>query len=129
MYDNILKAMNGGGLTAAQKADNYNTFSKLMEENIYLPDLLRKVDALEKRLDTIGGQDTDADLFAVMESAVRDDGDVMKAHERLMNERTRVLSKICMSDESYKKASEEYRRTVNAAFIKYKNDPGKGEEV
>lgn len=122
MYDNILKAMNGSGngLSTQQKADNYNAFSKLMEDNVYLPDLIKKIDDLEKKvekLDTPKDSTIDMELFAVMESAVKDDPSVIEAKSALQSNKTRIISELCMRDESYRKAYEDYRRKVNAAYI------------
>lgn len=127
-YDNILKAVNGSGngLTTQQKADNYNTFTKLMEEGVYLPDLIKKIDALEKKVDSMNvpkDNPLDAEIFAVMESAVKDDAKVIEAKTQLQAEKTRIISELCMSHESYRTLFDEYRRQVNGAYIARKETP------
>lgn len=125
-YDNIQKILNGGsgdGLSVTQKSDNYETFNRLMKENVYLPDLLRKIDDLEKKvndMDKPKENPIDAELFGVMEQAVKDDPAVASARHTLQNEKTRVISELCIRDESYRKAFDEYRHVVNAAYVSLK---------
>lgn len=125
MYDNIQKALGrpGEGLSTQQQSDNYETFSKLMKENVYLPDLLKKIDDLEKKVDEMGRpkeNPIDAELFGVMEQAVKDDPSVVNARRILQNEKTRVISELCIKDEAYRKAFDEYRHVVNAAYVSLK---------
>lgn len=127
-YNNILNALNnpGKGLSSQEKADNYNTFSKLMEDNVYLPDLIKKIDDLEKKvekLDVPKDSTIDLELFSVMESAVKDEPTVIEAKKTLQNNKTRIISEMCMRDESYRKAYEDYRRKVNAAYISRREGP------
>ena len=120
-YDNILKAVGGGSqLTTAQQSDNYSTFSEMMKQGVYLPDLLKRLDAMEKKLSEIEKpkeNPIDAELFGVMEQAVKDDPGVVNAKRVLQNERSRVISELCVRDDGYRKAYDEYRRTVNAAYV------------
>ena len=120
-YDNILKAVGGGNqLTTAQQSDNYSTFSEMMKQGVYLPDLLKRLDAMEKKLSEIEKpkeNPIDAELFGVMEQAVKDDPGVVNAKRVLQNERSRVISELCVRDDGYRKAYDEYRRTVNAAYV------------
>ena len=57
---NIMKALGGsqgtatgndnnGKLTLEQQSQNYNTFSELMGQGVSLPDLLKRIDDLEKQ--------------------------------------------------------------------------------
>lgn len=127
-YDNILKALNQpqqsapaqGGLTFQQQSENYSAFSDLMKQGVYIPDLLKRIDALEAQVREQGAKkDTlDADLFAVMEASVKGDDDVKSSRQRLADEKSRVISEICMRDDGYRNALEAYRRTVNAAYIR-----------
>lgn len=131
-YDNILKALNQpqqsapaqGGLTFQQQSENYSAFSDLMKQGVYIPDLLKRIDTLEAQVREQGAKkDTlDADLFAVMEAAVKGDEDVRKARQRLADEKTRVIAELCSRDEGYRQASEAYRRAVNSAYIRSKED-------
>lgn len=68
----------------------------------------------------------DIDLFAVMESAVKNDDRVKYARQRLQDEKTRVLSELCIRDEGYRKALEDYRREVNATYIRHNERDGIG---
>ena len=129
-YDNILKALNQpqqpapaqGGLTFQQQSDNYAAFSDLMKQGVYIPDLLKRIDALEAQVKEQGQRKEviDADLFAVMEASVKGDDDVKAAKQRLADEKSRVITEICSRDEGYRTAMEAYRRTVNAAYIRFK---------
>lgn len=123
-YSSILKAIGKedtpqGGLTYQQQTENYSAFSDLMKQGVYIPDLLKRIDALEAQIKEQGARrDTvDADLFAVMESAVKGDAEVKRARQRLAEEKTRVISEICSKDEGYRQAMESYRRAVNAAYV------------
>lgn len=131
-YSNILNAMqsltgaSAGKLTPAQEVENYSTFSDLQKQGVYLPDLMRKVgevDELKKRLEAVETARTgpmDAELFAVMESAVKTVPSVKEARQRAADEKSRVLSEMCLRDEGYRKAVEDYRREVNRAYIAQK---------
>ena len=128
-YDNILKALNqpqqpapaspSGGLTFQQQSDNYSAFSDLMKQGVYIPDLLKRIDALEAQVKEQGQRKeiVDADLFSVMEASVKGDEEVKVAKQRLADEKSRVISEICARDEGYRNALDAYRRTVNAAYI------------
>ena len=52
---------------------------------------------------------------------MRNDDAVRFARQRLHDEKTRVLSEFCIRDEGYRKTFDEYRREVNAAYIRHKN--------
>jgi len=121
-YDNIMKAVNssGKGLSTQQQAENYDLFGKMMRDGVYLPDLVKKIDALEneiKEMKKPKDSPMDTHLFAVMEQAVRDDPNVVSVRRRLQDEKTRIISELCMADESYRKIFDEYRTAVNAAYI------------
>lgn len=131
-YDNILKALNqpqqptpaspSGGLSFQQQSDNYAAFSDLMKQGVYIPDLLKRIDALEAQVKEQGQRKDvmDADLFSVMEASVKGDDEVKAAKQRLADEKSRVISEICSKDEGYRQAMDAYRRTVNAAYIRWK---------
>lgn len=129
VYDNILKALSKqeepapqAGLTLQQQSDNYSAFSDLMKQGVYIPDLLKRIDALEAQVKEQGQRkDTiDADLFSVMEASVKGDEEVKAARQRLADEKSRVISEMCARDEGYRSALDAYRRTVNAAYIRSK---------
>lgn len=126
-YSSILKALEKddpqqGGLSYQQQTENYAAFSDLMKQGVYIPDLLKRIDALEAQVKEQGQRKEviDADLFAVMEASVKGDDDVKAAKQRLADEKSRVISEICSRDEGYRTAMEAYRRTVNAAYIRFK---------
>lgn len=126
-YSSILKALGKedtpqGGLTYQQQTENYSAFSDLMKQGVYIPDLLKRIDALEAQVREQGQRkDTmDADLFSVMEAAVKGDDEVKAAKQRLADEKSRVISEICSKDEGYRQAMESYRRAVNAAYVRHK---------
>ena len=120
-YDNIRAAINSGkGLTAQQQAENYDLFGKMMKEGVYLPELVKKIDALEAEIKEIKKpkeSPMDAQLFAVMEQAVRDDPEVQNAKRKLQDEKTRIISELCMADENYRQLFDSYRTAVNAAYV------------
>lgn len=121
-YDNIMKAIqgSGNGLTTQQQAENYDLFGKMMKEGVYLPDLVKKIDALESKINDLEkpkDNPVDAQLFAVMEQSVRDDPEVVAVKRRLQDEKTRIISELCMSKEPYRKLFDEYRTAVNAAYV------------
>lgn len=129
VYDNILKALSKqeepapqAGLSLQQQSENYQAFSDLMKQGVYIPDLLKRIDALETQVREQGAKkDTiDADLFSVMEASVKGDEEVKAARQRLADEKSRVISEVCARDEGYRNALDAYRRTVNAAYIRSK---------
>lgn len=126
-YDNILKALGKEdpqqtGLSYQQQTENYQTFSDLMKQGVYIPDLLKRIETLEAQVREQGTRKDamDADLFSVMEASVKGDEEVKAAKQRLADEKSRVIAEICSKDEGYTKAMEDYRRTVNAAYIRNK---------
>lgn len=124
-YENILNAVKSK-LTPAQEIENYSTFSELQKQGVYLPDLVKKMgefDEMKKRVDELSASKptVDAELFAVMEQAVRDDPAVKDAKHRMGEEKSRVLTEICMRDDAFRLASDEYRRAVNRAYIELKD--------
>ena len=123
-YGNILKALGKedpqqGGLTYEQQSANYSAFSQMMKDGVYIPDLLKRIETLEAQVkeQAVKKDTLDADLFSVMEQAVKGDPDVKKARQRLAEEKTRVITDLCMRDEGYRGAMESYRRAVNAAYV------------
>ena len=126
-YENIQKMLNssGNGLTTQQQSDNYELFNKMMKDNVYLPDLVRKIDDLEKKINEMDKpkeNPIDAELFAVMEQAVKDDPAVIEARKRLQNEKTRVISELCMQSEGYRDAFTQYKRQVNSSYISVREE-------
>ena len=82
-YDNILKALGKEdpqqtGLSYQQQTENYQTFSDLMKQGVYIPDLLKRIETLEAQVREQGTRKDamDADLFSVMEASVKGDEEV-----------------------------------------------------
>jgi len=123
-YDNILKAVKPGeGLTVQQQSDNYKAFGEMMKDGVYIPDLLRKINDMERRIEALDKPREsviDAELFSVMENSVKEDPTVIEAKASLQSAKTRIISELCMRDEQYRQLFEDYRRKVNAAYISKK---------
>lgn len=126
-YGNILKALGGqgqqpSGLTMQQQSDNYSAFSELMKQGVYLPDLMKRMEGMEAKIKEMDARRSaeDMDLFAVMESAVKDAPEVKEARQRMADEKSRVISCLCMDDPGYRDAVESYRRVVNQTYVKRK---------
>lgn len=141
-YSNILKAINGtsantpdpatmapqtGGLTMAQQAENYDTFSKLMREGVYLPDLIKRLDDMETKIKTLESQprhDTNAELLAVMEAAVKSNQEVKTSRQKVADAKTMIINEMCMKDPRYRQALEDYKTTVNRVYIQTRESNG-----
>ena len=125
-YNNILKALGkpsqSSGLTIQQQSDNYNAFSELMKQGVYLPDLMKRMEGMEAKIKEMDERRSaeDMDLFAVMESAVKDAPEVKEARQRVADEKSRVIARMCMDDPGYRDAVESYRRVVNQIYVKRK---------
>ena len=126
-YGNILKALGGqgqqsSGLTMQQQSDNYSAFSELMKQGVYLPDLMKRMEGMEAKIKEMDARRSaeDMDLFAVMESAVKDAPEVKEARQRMADEKSRVIARMCMDDPGYRDAVETYRRVVNQTYVKRK---------
>lgn len=120
-YANILKALRTEGMTADRKAENYRAFDELMKQGVSLPDLMQRLETLEARVKEM--DEPQAEVFAVMESAVSDDPDVVKAKARREEVMERILTESCMRDKRFAEADRDYRATVNAAYVKAKSGP------
>lgn len=108
-----------------QKAENYTAFNELMNNGVYLPDLLKKIQSLEEKVEAMDRpkeNPIDAELFGVMEQAVKEDPAVADARRRLQVAKTRVISELCIKDEEYRKLFDEYRRKVNAAYVQSREE-------
>lgn len=78
-----------------EQSQNYETFSMLMKEGVYLPDLIKRLDDMEakvKALESQPKQDTNAELFSVMESAVRNSNPVRDARQNVADVKTQILT-------------------------------------
>ena len=76
--------------------------------------------------------DIDEDLFAVMESSVKDDPAVVEAKRKVSEEKTRVIAELCAKDPRFMAARDEYRRAVNRAYVAMRESaqsPDSGSDV
>ena len=137
-FDTILMALGTGNpVTAAPlqqgnaSLDDYQIFDRLRREGRSLQDVLKQADEAEmlrKRVDELSSrQGADEEVFPVMEQAVSDDPNVVSARESLARERTRVISGLLLADEGFRKAHENYRHTVQRAYVS-RNAQSKGQE-
>lgn len=125
-YSNILQAINGMGngqnnsmTDITRRNENYKLVDQLNNEGISLKDLLGQIDDLKKKVEGMEkpAQVIDEDLFAVMESSVKDDPAVVEAKRKVSEEKTRVIAELCAKDPKFMAARDEYRRAVNRAYV------------
>ena len=142
-YSNILKALGGtpqanetapsmGGLSMAQQAENYDLFSKMMKEGVYLPDLIKRLDNMEakvKALESQPKQDTNAELLAVMEQAVKNHPDVKASRQHVADVKSAIITEMCMQDQRYRDALESYKTMVNKVYIQTRESNGGSERI
>lgn len=134
-FDNILMALGTGNPSPSapfqgaptSDLDDYQIFDRLRREGRSLQDILRQAEeaeTLRKRVDELSSrQGSDAEVFPVMEKAVSDDPDVVSAKDSLMTERNRVLSSLLMADEGFRRAHDEYRKTVHRVYVTRNTQP------
>lgn len=122
-------------LTLDQQAENYNMFSEMMKQGVYLPDLVKKVDILTAEVESLKTKaktEVDTELFEAMEASVKSVPEVKRAKQHMADVKSMVISEMCMKDPRYQEAYDEYRRTVNKAYIdraEGHSDPGRDAEV
>lgn len=109
------------GLSLTQQAENYDFFSReIMGKGVYLPDLVQTVRALQSEVAELkrGAKiEIDTDLFEAMEASVKGEPAVKEARQRMADAKSTVLTDLCMNDPRFKEAYDDYRRTVNQAYI------------
>lgn len=142
-YSNILKALGGtsqasepvpsaGGLSMAQQAENYDLFSKMMKEGVYLPDLIKRLDNMEakvKALESQPKQDSNAELLAVMEQAVKNHPDVKASRQHVADVKSAIITELCMQDQRYRDALESYKTMVSKVYIQTRESNGGSERI
>lgn len=106
-----------------KKAENYRAFDELMKQGVSLPDLMQRLETLEARVKEMDEHPQDREVFAVMESAVSEDPDVVKAKARREEVMERILTESCMRDRRFAEADRDYRAVVNAVYVKAKSGP------
>lgn len=138
-YSNILKALNTQQPNDAmadmnRRTENYRLVDQLNNEGISLKDVLGQIDDLRKKVEGMEKptQVIDEDLFAVMESSVKDDPAVVEAKRKVSEEKTRVIAELCAKDPRFMAARDEYRRAVNRAYVAMREsaqNPESGSDV
>ena len=117
----------GNGLTMEQQSANYAAFNELMKEGISIPDLLKRMDDMESKIKTLESQpkhDTNAELLAVMEAAVKNHPEVKASRQKVADAKTAIINEMCMKDPRFKDALEEYKTTVNRVYIQTRENDG-----
>lgn len=123
-YSNILKAIQPNKLTPQQQTENFDAFKRLQDQGVSIPDLLKRLDDLEQKVERLSESKpgpVDAELFAMMAEAVKEDNAVASARRKMQAEKTRAISELCMADPGYKAAFEAYRQAVTSAYMDAKN--------
>lgn len=147
-YDNILKAISGQNqsqppvheesnkmsrqLSTLEQSQNYETFSMLMKEGVYLPDLIKRLDDMEakvKALESQPKQDTNAELLAVMEQAVKNHPDVKASRQHVADVKSAIITEMCMQDQRYRDALESYKTMVNKVYIQTREKDDRAERT
>lgn len=127
-YSNILQAINNQNNSMDdlnRRNENYKLVDQLNQEGVSLKDALGQIEILKKEIEELKrpSKAVDEDLFAVMESAVKDDPAVIEAKRRVSEEKTRVIAELCAKDPKFMTARDEYRRAVNQAYVRSKESP------
>lgn len=126
-YSSILNAVNAysgsaPGLSAAQINENYNAFQELQKQGVTIPSLMQDLRDLKAKVETLESKPREApmdgELFAVMEAAVSDVPSVVEARRHAQEVRSMVLGEIVRQDPRYADALAQYRRAVNAAYVR-----------
>ena len=147
-YDNILKAMSGQNqsqppvheesnkiprqLSTLEQSQNYETFSMLMKEGVYLPDLIKRLDDMEAKVKALESQpkhDANAELLAVMEAAVKNHPEVKASRQHVADVKSAIITELCMQDQRYRDALEAYKTTVNKVYIQTRESNGGSERI
>ena len=104
----------------------------LMKEGVYLPDLIKRLDDMEakvKALESQPKQDTNAELLAVMEQAVRNHPDVKASRQHVADVKSAIITEMCMQDQRYRDALESYKTMVNKVYIQTRESNGGSERI
>lgn len=127
-YSNILNAINGMGQQNStmddlnRRNENFKLIEQLNQEGLSLKDALGQIEALKKEIEELKkpSKAVDEDLFAVMESAVKNDPTVVEAKRKVAEEKNRVIAELCAKDPRFMAARDEYRRAVNQVYVRSK---------
>lgn len=118
-FSNIVKATQNN---YEIQNDNYKLLEQMNKEGISLRDTLNDIADLKRRMSEAESKkpQIDENLFQVMETSVKDVESVKNAKNRVSIEKNRVIADMCMKDEGFRKAYEDYKRAVNQAYIEKK---------
>lgn len=122
MYDNILKALSQPKpsqqkqLSLEEKNRNYQLFDELMKKGISLDDLLKAADGRKE------APGIEAGVFTVMEEAVKEDEKVAEFRKKASDLKSQIITEICLKDDRYRTALEEYRKAVSEAYVRSKEE-------
>ena len=129
-FRNIAKLTNQSNNYEVQN-DNFRLLEQMNKEGISLRDTLNDIADLKKRMAEAESKkpQIDEDLFQVMEASGRDVDSVKSAKNRVTIEKNRVIADLCMKDEGFRKAYDDYKRVVNQAYIEKKEGQGESERT
>ena len=116
----------------AQQAENYDLFSKMMKEGVYLPDLIKRLDDMEAKVKALESQpkhDANAELLAVMEAAVKNHPEVKASRQKVADVKSTIITEMCMQDQRYRDALEAYKTMVNKVYIQTREGDGRTERT
>ena len=116
----------------AQQAENYDLFSKMMKEGVYLPDLIKRLDDMESKIKTLESQpkhDANAELLAVMEAAVKNHPEVKASRQHVADVKSAIITEMCMQDQRCRDALESYKTMVNKVYIQTRESNGGSERI
>ena len=118
-------------LSLEKRANNYKVFDALMKQGVDLEKIVaqsKQTEALQKQVESMKKNDIDAELFSIMESAVKNEPEVREARQRASEVKTKIITEICLKSPEYAEALHQYRRAVNQAYIS-KKEEAQGKEV
>lgn len=72
--------------------------------------------------------DTNAEILAVMEQAVRNHPDVKASRQHVADVKSAIINEMCMKDHRYQQALEDYKTTVNKVYIQTRESDGQPSE-
>ena len=104
----------------------------LMKEGVYLPDLIKRLDEMESKIKTLESQpkqDTNAELLAVMEQAVKNHPEVKASRQHVADVKSAIITEMCMQDQRYRDALESYKTMVNKVYIQTRESNGGSERI
>lgn len=131
-FNNILKALGQAQpqMDLQTRSDNYALFEKMMKEGVSLSSLIGRIDELEGKVRSMTETkpDVNVEILAVMESAVHHHPDVIAARKKVSDVKSQIIMEMCKQDPRFKEALDEYRTTVQSAYIASKEEQAEDRE-